>query len=107
MVYWFFEAEGSFTTWFNKKQRFQISITQKDPKLMYKIKISLGFGNVISFTRNNKKYWCYQTSSSKNLKRFILLFNGNLITSKKKNNLKNGLNLLITLMKQIILFYKI
>lgn len=84
----FFEAEGSFTTWFDKKQRFEISITQKDPKLMFKIKTSLGFGNVTSFTSNNKKYWRYQTSSAKNLNQFILLFNGNLITSKKKEQFK-------------------
>lgn len=92
----FFEAEGSFTTWFDKKQRFEISITQKDPKLMFKIKTSLGFGNVISFTRNHQHYWTYQTSSIKNVNRFILLFNGNLITAKKQKQFKTWVELINT-----------
>ena len=80
----FFEAEGSFCHWFDgKKDRFQIEINQKDPQLMYKIKKYLGFGNVIQFKRKDKIYWRYSTSSFINIKRFILLFNGNFITNHK------------------------
>lgn len=79
----FFEAEGSLITWFDKKQRFEIEITQKDPKLMYKIKQNLGWGNVTSFKKHNQTYWRYQTSSAQNINRFILLLNGNLATVKK------------------------
>jgi hypothetical protein len=95
----FFEAEGSFTTWFDKKQRFEISITQKDPKLMYKIKKRFGFGNVTSFHRNNTMYWRYQVGKADQLKALILLFNGNLITSKKQKQFKRWVELMNTTYK--------
>lgn len=80
----FFEAEGFFCHWFDgKRDRVQIEINQKDPKLMYKIKMHLGFGNVTKYIKNNKIYWRYQTSNYKNLHRFIYLFNGNWITTHK------------------------
>lgn len=80
----FFEAEGSFCNWFDGKQhRFNIEINQKDPKLMYKIKKNLGFGNVTCFKGKKGVYWRYTTSSFTNIKRLILLFNGNLITDSK------------------------
>lgn len=93
----FFEAEGSFTHWSdNGRQIFQIEISQKDPALMYKIRTQLGFGNVTSFecrisqTKKTEKitYWKYHVSSAKHLNRLILLFNGNLITFKKQEQLK-------------------
>jgi hypothetical protein len=82
----FFEAEGSFCQWFDgKKQRLQIEINQKDPKLMYVIKKKLGFGNVTQFKKSHTQqiYWRYQTSKRQNLERFIYLFNGNLVTKHK------------------------
>jgi hypothetical protein len=88
----FFEAEGSFIQWFDKTPRFEIIMAQKDPKLMYKIKKSLGFGNVNKFTKNKQIYWCYRTGNLKHLVRLILLFNGNLVTLKKKVQFKDWLN---------------
>lgn len=89
----FFEAEGSFCNWFDgKKDRFQIEINQKDPKLMYKIKKNLGFGNVTQFKQKDEVYWCYSTSSFINIKRFILLFNGNFITYHKNIQFYDFLN---------------
>jgi len=86
----FFEAEGSFCHWFDgKKWRCQIEINQKDPKLMYKIKKNLGFGNVTQFKKIDQIYWCYSTSSFINLKRLIFLFNGNFITVHKNRRLSN------------------
>lgn len=86
----FFEAEGSFSHWFDgKKYCLQIEITQKDPKLMYKIKKNLGFGNVTQFLRNNKIYWRYSTSKKECLISFIYLFNGNFITVHKNSMLSN------------------
>lgn len=80
----FFEAEGSFSHWFDGKEwRFQIEITQKDPKLMYKIKKKIGFGNVTCFCQNNQTYWRYQISKPTHIKTMIFLFNGNLMTNHK------------------------
>jgi hypothetical protein len=41
VVYWFFEAEGSFNGR-HGKQRFELNF-QKDPALMYNIRTRLGF----------------------------------------------------------------
>ena len=80
----FFEAEGSFSHWFDgKKWRFQIEITQKGPKLMYKIKKKMGFGNVLCFCRNKQTYWRYQISKRTHIQTIIFLFNGNLMTNHK------------------------
>lgn len=85
----FFEAEGSLIQWKdNGKQRFEMTISQKDPSLMYTIRSKLGFGNVISFNQNGQTYWQYQVGGRVNLRRLILLFNGNLIGSKKNYQFK-------------------
>jgi hypothetical protein len=85
----FFEAEGSFSQWEdNGKQRFQITIDQKDPALMYKIRTRLGFGNVTAVSKKSGTYWRYQVGSRIHLNRLILLFNGNLITLKKQEHFK-------------------
>lgn len=89
----FFEADGSFCHWFDgKRNRFNIEINQKDPKLMYKIKKNLGFGSVIQFQRNNQIYWRYTTTRLSHIKKFILLFNGNLITEHKNEQFSKFLN---------------
>jgi hypothetical protein len=86
----FFEAEGSFSSWFDgKRKRLQIEITQKDPKLMYKIKKQLGFGNVTSFFKKGQTYWRYQTSKKENFIRLFYLFNGNFVTFKKQHQFAN------------------
>lgn len=85
----FFEAEGELKTWQDKKQRFEIIIDQKDPKLMYKIKKRLGFGNVTCYQKKSHTYWRYQIGSTRNLNRFILLLNGNLVTVKKNSQFQS------------------
>ena len=80
----FFEAEGSFSHRFDgKKWRFQIDITQRDPKLLYKIKKKIGFGNVTYFYQNKQIYWRYQINKQNHIKTMIFLFNGNLMTGHK------------------------
>jgi ribosomal protein L33 len=79
----FFEAEGSFCTWQDKRPRQQIEINQKDPKLMFKIKKNLGFGNVTCYERKNEIYWRYQAGSKDHLASIILLFNNNLKSQQK------------------------
>ena len=84
----FFEAEGSFTHWVDKRSnriRFAIEVTQKDPKLLFKIRTKLGFGKVIVFSRDGKgPYARYYIGDKKNLERMIYLFNGQFITERKR-----------------------
>lgn len=91
----FFEAEGCFLTWkdSNNRDRFGIEITQKDAKLIYKIKKELGFGNVIEITKkeSGKAYWRYYAQSLDALMRWIAIFNGNLITEKRQARFKSWL----------------
>lgn len=108
----FFEAKGSFSNWFDGKRHFfQIEIHQNDPKLMYKIKKNLGFGQIIEFSKNNQQYWRYSTSNFINLQRLIFLFNGNLVTSHKNlifshfvEQFTNVYNISIILLKPKIKF---
>ena len=95
----FFEAEGSFLCWPNSNKnanRFGIEITQKDPKLMHKIRTTLGFGRVTTFTRqldngDGQTYTSFYIHDRKNLERIIFLLNGNLLTSKKQGQFKTWL----------------
>jgi hypothetical protein len=89
----FFEAEGSFSHWFDgKKWRCQIEITQKDPKLMYKIKKNFGFGHTTFFRRNVTTYWRYQVGKKDHLQALIFLCNGNLVTDHKFQSFKTFVN---------------
>ena len=73
--------------WVTRKEtRFQIEISQKDPKILYKIKKHLGFGNVIKYSKKKSRdvfYWRYSTGRFENIQRLILLFNGNFISVYK------------------------
>lgn len=91
----FFEAEGSFCCWIDgKRTRFNIDIGQKDPKLMYKIRKTLGFGRVTCVTERkgnpprNETYWRYNTTKKECLLSFIYLFNGNLVSHQKHQKFK-------------------
>jgi LAGLIDADG endonuclease len=90
----FFEAEGCFLKWhINGKSRFGIEITQKDPKLMYKIRTRLGFGRVVQIENQspNRVYWRYYVHDFNKLTGLIWLFNGHLITDKKTTQFSNWL----------------
>ena len=92
----FFEAEGSFLCWPDSSTlgcRFGVEISQKDPKLMHKIRTTLGFGRVTVFTRqidngSEQTYARFYIHDRKNLERIVFLLNGNLLTSKKQDQFK-------------------
>lgn len=102
----FFEAEGSFLKWRNNNNsdRFGIEITQKDAKLIHKIREELGFGRTMQILKEGEIYWRYYVHSLENLIRFIWLFNGNLITVKKQNQLESWLNSFNVRHQRTILF---
>ncbi len=80
----FSEGNGYFCSRIaNNNQRLSFEIIQKDAKLMYKIRTTLGFGKVSFFIRNNETYWKYSVEDKKGLQRIMLLFNGNLVLPKK------------------------
>ncbi len=82
----FVEGDGTFSIRKNKglKPRLVFEIGQKDPKVLYFIKKTLGFGSVNSWQRNETTYWVYRVNSKKNIQRIIQLFNGNLVLTKRK-----------------------
>lgn len=90
----FFEAEGSFLQWpdNNKKDRFGIEVTQKDEKLIHKIRSELGFGLITKIIKNDQTYCRYYVHSLENLRRVISLFNGNLVMVKRQERFKNWLS---------------
>nr|YP_009538400.1 putative LAGLIDADG homing endonuclease [Capsosiphon fulvescens]AWX64089.1 putative LAGLIDADG homing endonuclease [Capsosiphon fulvescens] len=80
----FVEGDGSFIVSKKNKNNKQLMfiINQKDPKLMFKIKKKLGFGNVTNYEQDGQIYYRYSVSSLKNITRLMHLFNGNLILEK-------------------------
>ena len=90
----FFEAEGSFLQWpdSNKKDRFGVDVSQKDEKLIHKIRSELGFGLITKIIKDDKTYWRYYVQNKENLERIISLFNGNLVTVKRQERFKSWLS---------------
>jgi hypothetical protein len=99
----FFEAEGycnTRTQTFNQEKhsdlmihpknlskpaRVTFEITQKDPKVIYKIRKTLGFGKVYKLTKpDGTIYFRYFTSKKEHILRLITLFNGNLVLKKRQ-----------------------
>lgn len=75
----FSEGDGSFIT---VEKRCFFMINQKDIKLLYKIRKFLGFGQVICYTQNNRKYGRFLVQDQKNCERLAFIFNGNLVLNK-------------------------
>nr|ALO20842.1 putative LAGLIDADG homing endonuclease [Chlamydomonas nivalis] len=67
-------------------QRGEFEITQsiKNVKLLFLIKKKLGFGRIISFSHENKKYYKWYTSKKENIIRLIHILNGNLVLEKRR-----------------------
>lgn len=65
------------------RARLSFEILQKDAKLIYKIRTTLGFGQVSFFTRNNQTYYKYAVESKQGIQRIMLLFNGNFVLPKR------------------------
>lgn len=75
----FSEGDGSFIV---SKKRCYFMINQKDIKVLYKIRTSLGFGRVIQYFQNNQKYGRYVVQDQTNCMRLAHIFNGNLVLIK-------------------------
>ena len=80
----FSEGDGCFFSRIeDNRVRLSFEIGQKDPQLIHKIRSTLGFGTVSSFTRKSEIYWRYKVEDKKGLQRLMNLFNGNLVLPKK------------------------
>lgn len=84
----FSEGDGSFYVRNKNRKDFRLGfdIGQKDPKILYLIKKTLGFGKVCACQNKNtgKISWRYRINTKKNIIRLIHLFNGNFILPKRK-----------------------
>ena len=79
----FSEGDCTFHSWFDgKKKRAGFSIDQKDPKVLYMIRKSLGFGRILPC----KNYWRFQVWDRDNLHRLYCLFAGNIVLDKRHLN---------------------
>ena len=77
----FTEGDGHFAT-----NKCAFIISQKDPKLLFKIKKNLGFGSVFKTTQ--PEIWRYSVTGQLNCLRLYYLFNGNLSLAKSKNRFR-------------------
>ena len=73
----------------DNKVRLSFEIVQKDAQLLYKIRTTLNFGNVSSFTRHNQTYYKYTVENKKSIQNIMVLFNGNLILPKRYAQFKH------------------
>nr|QWL15226.1 hypothetical protein [Ulva rigida] len=79
----FSEADGSFIILKSFKiPRLYFSITQKNPKVLFKIKKKLGFGKVKRFYQNGEYYYHFSVYKLENIERLIYIFNGNIVLDK-------------------------
>jgi hypothetical protein len=87
------EGDGTFYyTNQNQRLRFGFQIAQKDPKVLYKIKKTLGFGIIGVFQKKNENYYKYSVEDKKNLQRIMVLFNGNLVLPKRRLQFERWIN---------------
>lgn len=94
----FSEGAGSFNySQTSNRKQVDFLVVQKDPKILFLIKKTLGFGQVYAI--DNKKYWRYQAGNQKNCYRLFYLFNGNFRLIKTKNRFKQWTNLLDSSLK--------
>lgn len=84
----FAEGDGSFYVKYKDRKDFRLGfdISQKDPKVLYFIKKTLGFGKICKYksSKTGQVYWFYRVDTKKNIIRIAHLFNGNLILPKRK-----------------------
>lgn len=79
----FSEADGSFIILKSFKiPRLCFSITQKNSKVLFRIKKNLGFGKVKKFYQNGEYYYKFSVYKLENIERLIYIFNGNIILNK-------------------------
>lgn len=79
----FSEADGSFIILNSFKiPRLSFCITQKNAKVLFKIKKNLGFGKVRKFYQNGEYYYKFSVYKLENIERLIYIFNGNIVLNK-------------------------
>lgn len=83
----FVEGDGSFIVSKNKVY-FDLSQHIKNIDLLYKIKKTLGFGSILTRTDNHRNVAVYYVTGKINFLRLIHLFNGNLVSTYRKNQFK-------------------
>ena len=82
----FSEGDGSFLV---SKKQCSFVINQKNIKILYKIKATLGFGRVVKYTQNNEIFGRYIVGDKENCERLFAIFNGNFVLNKTLIRFKN------------------
>ena len=92
----FAEGDGTFSMrQEDGRFRFLFEVGQKDPKILYKIKKTLGFGRVSFFVRENARtgkkteYWRYSVDNKRGLQRIMSIFNGNIVLPKRRTQFED------------------
>ena len=75
-----------------KRMRFLFQICQKDPKVLHKIRTSLGFGTVRESGDELTRHWRYTVEDRRGVQRIMALFNGNLILPKRRRQFADWVN---------------
>ena len=78
----FTEGDGSFG-----QTKLSFTINQKDPKLLFRIKKTLGFGSVLELSQPG--IWRYSVTGQTNSLRLYYLFNDNLVLEKTRTRFVN------------------
>ena len=88
----FTEGDGSFVISKNKVY-FDITQSISDCQVLYKIKKELGFGKILFRREAKRNVAVFYVTSKENFKRLVHIFNGNLVSSYKKNKFENWLEI--------------
>lgn len=97
----FTEGDGCFYIKQNTPNYFTLifELSQKDPKVLYRIRKTLGFGrvvqkNMIQKTTGEKYfYWVYTVSDKRGIQRLLAMLNGNLILPKRRYQLNKWIEM--------------
>jgi hypothetical protein len=87
----FTEGDGSFVI-YNNKVYFDLTQDLRDIKLLNKIRTELGFGTILTRIDKHRNVGVFYLTGKENFLRFIHLFNGNLLSTYKKEQFKIWLN---------------
>jgi hypothetical protein len=78
----------------SKKADFEITQEISNIKLLHKIRKVLGFGRVLEYEKNGRKYARFYTSKREHILRLVVLFNGNLVLTKRREQFEEWLNVI-------------
>ncbi len=66
----------------NTNQQFSFEISKQDPKILYHIKKSLGFGQVRVIEQQNLRFWIFRVTKTPYLKKIFFMLSSNLSSKK-------------------------